>query len=39
MESWQKLNAQIRNHLELIYQETEDYQNGTIHFDQLVNKT
>ena len=28
MESWQKLNAQIRNHLELIYQQTEDYQNG-----------
>ena len=39
MESWQKLNAQIRNHLELIYQQTEDYQNGTIDFDQLVNKT
>ena len=39
MESWQKLNAQIRNHLELIYQQTEDYQNGTIDFNQLVNKT
>ncbi len=39
MESWQKLNAQIRNHLELIYQQTEDYQNGKIDFDQLVNKT
>lgn len=38
MESWQKLNAQIRNHLELIYQQTEDYQNGTIVFNQLVNK-
>ena len=38
MEIRQKFNTQIRNYLELIYQETEAYQQGKIDFDLLVAK-
>ena len=38
MEIRQKFNTQIRNYLELIYQETEMYQQGKIDFDLLVAK-